>query len=294
MPLALATTATPDYLKVMNIPLQRGRFFDDQDRIGNEPVVVIDEVLAQRAFGGTDPVGKRLWIQAEPWRTVGPPKVVGVVGHVRHWGLVDDDQSDIRAQIYYPFAQVPDPMLGFFSTLMSVSVRTNIPPLNVVDSLRREALTATSDEVLYEIRTMEQLAGNSLARQRFLALLFAIFAGMALLLACGGIYGVLAYLTNQRVPEIGIRMALGASAGQVVRMVLRQSMGMVLAGIALGTVAAIAAGQMLERFVAGAEATEPLTFLATLLLMIGAALLASFLPARRASRTDPMRVLRQE
>jgi len=294
MPLALATTATPDYLKVMGIPLQRGRFFDDQDRLENEPVVVIDEVLAQRAFAGTDPVGKRLWIQAEPWMTVGPPKVVGVVGHVRHWGLADDDQSDMRAQIYYPFAQIPDSMLSFFSTLMSVGVRTNIPPLDTVDSMRRDAVGTTGDEVLYEVRTMEQLAGESLARQRFLVLLFTIFAGMALLLACGGIYGVLAYLTNQRVPEIGVRMALGASAGQVIRMVLRQSMGMVLAGITLGTVAAIAAGQLLERFVAGVQATEPLTFVAILPLMVGAALFASFLPARRASRTDPLRALRQD
>ena len=116
----------------------------------------------------------------------------------------------------------------------------------------------------------------------------------AVLLACGGIYGVLAYLTNQRVPEIGVRMALGASGGQVIRMILRQSMRMVLAGAALGTVAAIAAGYLLERLVAGAQATEPLTFVAMLLLMVGAALLASFLPARQASRTDPMRVLRQE
>src|SRR5262249_44624207 len=142
MPLALATSTTPDYLKVMGIPLRLGRYFDDQDRLESEPVVVIDEVLAQHAFGGNDPVGKRLWIRAEPWTTVGPAKGVGVVGHVRHWGLADDDQSGIRAQFYYPFAQVPDSLLGFFSTLMSVGVRTNIPPLNAVDRLRKEALGA--------------------------------------------------------------------------------------------------------------------------------------------------------
>jgi putative ABC transport system permease protein len=294
MPLALATSTTPDYLKVMGIPLRRGRYFDDQDRVGNEPVVVIDEVLAQHAFAGSDPVGKRLWIRAEPWITAGPAKIVGVVGHVRHWGFANDDQSEVRAQFYYPFAQVPDSLLSFFSTVMSVGVRTNIPPLNAVDSLRREALGTTSAEVLYQVRTMQELASDTLARQRFLLLLFAIFAGMALLLACGGIYGVLAYLTNQRVPEIGVRMALGANAGQVMRLVLRQSLGMVLAGITLGTVGAIAAVRLLERFVAGVQATGPLTFAAMLPLMVGAALFASFLPARRASRTDPVRALRQD
>jgi predicted permease len=293
MPLALATSTTPDYLKVTGIPLRRGRYFDDQDRIGNEPVVVIDDVLAQHAFGGSDPVGQRLWIKAEPWATIGPAKVVGVVGHVRHWGLAADDQSDLRAQFYYPFAQVPDSLLSFFSTLMSISVRTNMPPLNAVDTLRRETV-GTSDQVLYQVRTMEQLVGDTLARQRFLLLLFAIFSGIALLLACGGIYGVLAYLTNQRVPEIGVRMALGANGGQVMRLVLRQSLGMVVAGITLGTIAAIAAGRLLARFVVGVHATELLTFAAMIPLMVGAALFASFLPARRASRTDPVRALRQE
>jgi ABC-type antimicrobial peptide transport system permease subunit len=200
----------------------------------------------------------------------------------------------VRAQFYYPFAQVPHSMLSFFSTVMSVGVRTNIPPLNAVESLRRETLGTTSDEVLYQVRTMEQLAGGSVSRQRFLSQLFAIFAGIALLLACGGIYGVLAYLTNQRVPEIGVRMALGATAGQVIRLVLRQSLGMVVAGLTLGTVAAIAAARLLERFMAGVRPTEPLTFIVMLPLMLGAALFASFLPARRASRIDPVRALREE
>src|SRR5262249_55163725 len=141
---------------------------------------------------------------------------------------------------------------------------------------------------------MEQLAGDTLARQRFLLLLFGIFAGIALLSACGGIYGVLAYLTNQRVTEIGARMALGANAGQVMRLVFRQSLGIVLTGITLGTVAGIAAARLLERYVAGVQATEPLTFVATLPLMVEAVLFASFLPARRASRADPVQALRQE
>jgi predicted permease len=294
MPLALATSVTPEYLNVMGIPLREGRFFDEHDHMDNEPVVVIDDVLAQHAFGGQDAVGKRLWIQAQPWTTVGPARVVGVVGHVRHWGLDGDDQAQVRDQIYYPFAQVPDPLLPFFSSLMSVSIRTSIDPLNLVEPLRRELRGASGDQVLYQVRTMEQLASGTLARQRFLMLLFGIFAGLALLLACVGIYGVLAYLTSQRVPEIGVRMALGASAREVMRLVLRQSLEMILAGIGLGIAAALAAGRLLEHLVPAVQSTEPLTFAIMISVLVVAALFASFIPARRASRIDPISALRQE
>ena len=273
----------------MGIPLRRGRFIDDHDRIGAEPVVVIDEVLARHAFGGSNPVGKRLWVQA-----LGPAKVIGVVGHVRHWGLADDDQSQVRDQIYYAFAQVPDQLMRLFSSFMSLAVRTSIPPLNVVEPLRRELRGATGDQTLYEVRTMEQLATRSLARQRFLLMLFAIFASLALLLACIGIYGVLAYVTSQRVPEIGLRMALGASDRDVLRMVLRQSLRMIFAGVVVGLASALAAARLLERLVAGVRSTEPSTFALMISVLVAAALFASFLPARRASRVDPIRALRQD
>lgn len=289
MPIALASSATPDYLKVMGVPLRQGRFFNDHDRIGTEPVVVIDEVLAQHAFGGDDCVGRRLWIQA-----MGPTTVVGVVGHVRHWGLASDDEANVRDQIYYPFAQVPDALMRLFSSFMSMSVRTSTRPLNVVEPLRREMRGATGDQTLYEVRTMEQLASASLARQRFLMTLFGIFAGLALLLACIGIYGVLSYVTSQRVPEIGLRMALGATDRDVMRHVLRQSLGMIGVGVGVGLATASAAARLLERLVAGVRPTEPSTFGIMTFILVAAALLASFLPARRASRVDPMSALRQE
>jgi predicted permease len=291
LPLALATSVMPDYLKVMGIPLLKGRFFNDHDRMDNELVIVIDSVLAQHAFGGQEPVGKRLWV---PDMGPSPVRVVGVVGHVRHWGLAGDDQSQVRAQFYYPFAQVPDSLLRRWSELMSLAVRTSVAPLSVVEPLRREVRGAANDQVIYEVRTMDQLASDSIARQRFLLLLFGIFAGFALLLACIGIYGVLAYLTGQRVPEIGVRMALGATAHDVMRMVLRQSLEMIFVGVAIGTAAALAAARELRGLVEGMQPTEASAFAIMIPLLVMAALVASFVPARRASRVDPMRALRQQ
>jgi ABC-type antimicrobial peptide transport system permease subunit len=247
--------------------------------------------MARHAFGNTDAVGRRLWI---PAISRDPILVVGVVGHVRHWGLGADDSSKVHDQCYYPLAQVPDSLIRFFSSIMSVAVRTQVPPLNLLESLRREVRGATGDQSLYGVRTMEELVSDSLARQRFLLLLFGIFAAVALLLACIGIYGVLAYLTGQRVPEIGVRIALGASSTGVMWMVLRQSLLMIFVGVGIGVAAALAAVRLLRGLVEGVQSIEPLTFFAMILILVVAALLASFVPARRASRLDPMKALRQE
>src|SRR6185312_10634972 len=195
---------------------------------------------------------------------------------------------------YYPFAQVPDNLVHRWSELMSIAVRTNVDPLTVVESLRNAVRGASGDQVIYEVRTIEQLAKSSLAQQRFLLFLFGAFASLALLLACVGVYGVLAYLTNLRVPEIGVRMALGASSGNVLWMVLRQSLVMIVIGIAVGAMAAAAAANVLRRLVTGVQSAEPLAFIMMILVLIVAALVASFIPARRASRVDPMVALRQE
>jgi predicted permease len=303
MPLALSSSVTPDYLKVMGIPLREGRFFDEHDRMGSKLVIVIDEVMARHAFGGQDPVGKSLWMPDMPcigpkgetfFNCTDPYEVVGVVGHVRYWGLAGDDQAHVRDQFYYPFAQVPDPFLPRWSELMSIAVRTRIPPLNVLEPLRREVRGAAGDQVLYEVYTMQQLASRSLAQQRFLLLLFGIFASLALLLACIGIYGVLAYITSRRVPEIGVRMAFGASPRDVIRLVLGQSLVMIFAGVGVGIAGALAAARLLQHSVDGMRPAEPSTFAIMIPVLVVAALFASFLPARRASRIDPMSALRQE
>ena len=289
-PSVLANCVTPDYLKVTGIPLRRGRFLTLDDRKGTQSVAVIDDVMAAQAFPGEDPIGRHVWIGIAP----DPVTVVGVVGHVRQYGLAADDRASTRAQLYYPFAQVPDEYVRRWSELLSIAVRTGIDPLNLVEPLRQQVRGATGDQVLYEVNTFEQLASASLARQRFLLLLFGIFAALALLLATIGIYGVLAYLTSQRVPEIGVRMALGATAPSVMWLVLRQSLLMILAGVTLGTAAAWVATRSLVRLVEGVREAEPSTFAVMISLLVIAALGASLIPAQRASRVDPVKALRQD
>jgi predicted permease len=290
-PLALASCVTPGYIDVMQLPLREGRFFTEQDRLASEPVVVIDENFARHAFNTPHAVGKALWIPAFGAR---PVKIVGVVGHVRHWGLAGDDQSRVHDQMYYPFAQVPDRLLRFFSTIMSVAVRTKADPGAIVQPLSQALRGSAGDQAIYGVQTLEDLATASLARQRFLSVLFAIFAGVALLLACVGLYGVLAYLTGERIPEFGVRIALGASTNDVVRLVLRQSLAMIVVGVAAGLLASIAAAQILRRTVEGMQSAQLSTFALMIALLVGTALLASYIPARRASRVDPVEALRQD
>jgi len=289
-PLTLANSVTPEYLKVMRITLREGRFFTDQDRLGAEGVVVIDDVMAKEAFHGEEPLGKHLWIGMGS----DPVRVVGVVKHVRYWGPAGDDSNRIRAQLYYPFAQVPDRYLRRWSQLMSIAARTSIDPLSVVEPLRRAFRGANNDQVIFEINTLEHLAQANIARQRFLMLLFGIFASLALTLACIGIYGVLAYLASQRIPEFGVRMALGAKSADVMWLVLRQSCAMMFLGVVIGAAGALGAGTALTKLVEGMQKNEPTTFAIMLPVLAAAALTASYLPARRASRIDPVRALRQE
>ena len=288
---SLAVAVTPDYLRVMHIPLLRGRFIEATDRMDSRQVVVIDENMARHAFPAEDPVGKPVWI---PGMGPKPVEVVGVVGHVRHWGLAGDDLSRVQDQFYYPLAQVPDQLTKFFSSILSVVVRTNIAPLNTVESLQREVRGAMGDQTLYEMRTMEQLVSASLDQQRFLLFLFAIYSGLALLLACVGIYGVLAYLMSQRVPEIGVRIAMGARPLDIVGLVFRQTLVIYLVGVGIGIVASFATGRILQSLVPAAQTSQAVVFVVVLPMLLAAVLLASYWPARRATKVDPMAALRYE
>jgi predicted permease len=287
MPMSQMAFASPDYLRVMGIALLQGRFFTERDRSGGETVITIDEVLAKRIFGNDGAVGKYVTLQV-----LGPAKVVGVVGHVRYRGPAVE--SAVGEQIYCPLAQLPDQYLRVMASGMTLAVRTTVSPLNILHAIRQQIRASARDQVLYEVGTMEQLASGTLARQRFLLLLFGIFAGLALLLACIGIYGVLAYLTSQRIPELGVRIAIGATSRDVIRLVLQQSLGMIFVGACIGSLAGLAATRLLKHFVAGVQSTDPLTFVLMISVLVLAALFASFLPARGASRTEPMSALRQE
>jgi ABC-type lipoprotein release transport system permease subunit len=258
--------------------------------VGAQPVAVVDEVMARQAFPGQNPIGKQLWIGLG----MDPLTVVGVAGHVRYWGPAGDDGAKVRAQLYYPFAQVPDTLQRRWSQLMSIAVRTKVDPHRVEQSLRRALRGASGDQALYEMQTMEQIDAATLAQQRFLSLLFGIFAGLALALACVGIYGVLAYLTRQRIPEIGLRMALGATAYEVTGLVLRQSLGMIVGGVAVGIAGSVLAGDALRKAVAGVQSGQAGTTALMIAVLAAAAMAASFVPARRASRVDPVKALREE
>jgi ABC-type antimicrobial peptide transport system permease subunit len=220
--------------------------------------------------------------------------VVGVVGHVRQFGLAGDDDAKVRAQLYYPFAQVPDKFVRRWSELMSVAVRTSVNPGSILPSIREAVRGSSGDQVIYLVRTMDQLARNSIAPERFLLVLFGIFAGLALLLASVGVYGVLSYLTNQRVAELAVRIALGSSASGIMRLILKESFQMVALGVAFGAAGAWAADRVLLRMVQGAQPGAPLTFALMITVLAASALLASFVPARRASRVDPLTALRSE
>jgi len=289
--LALSSCVTPDYAETIGLRLVRGRFLNDDDRLGHPLVVVIDENLARHAFGDANPLGKPLWV---PALDAGPVQIVGVVGHVRHWGLASDDYSTVRDELYYSSAQLPDRVTHLLAGFTSVVVRTNVPPLTLLAPLQKALGGATGDQSFYGVVTMDGAVRDSLATQRFLLLLFSVFAGVAVLLACIGIYGVLAYLTTRRIPEFGVRIALGASSRDVIGMVLRESMTTVALGIVAGAIAAVLAGQLLEHSVEGVRRIEPISFVMMIPLLVAAALLASLVPAMRASRIDPVVALREE
>lgn len=286
---ALFYAVQPDYLRVLKIPLLRGRFFTSQDNEHSMPVVVIDEWFAQLYFGARNPIGRRI--------NVGmlgtSPEIVGVVGHVKQRGLDSGLRSPLQAQMYVPLAQAPDmPRHG-----ATVMVRTEGSPLAEASAIRRAVSRLPGELVVYEVRTMQDIIADSITPRRFVMNLLAVFAGIALLLACVGIYGVIAYVTGQRAHEIGIRVALGAQSGDLLRMVLGQGLRLALAGVAIGAAGALILIRLLSGFsqlLYGVGKSDPLTLIIVSILLLAVALLACYIPARRAMRVDPMVALRHE
>jgi predicted permease len=289
MPTALWYEVEPDYLKVMGIPLKRGRFFTEQDNEHSPLVTVIDEDLAARYFPQQDPIGRTIFDEF-----MGKPEqIIGVVGHVKHWGL--DDKVDVHAQFYIPYMQIPDKFMSRAGNSTGVLIRSQgIPPLTLLGSIGKKIEQMNSQEVVFDPHTYDELISRSLADKWFSMVLLGVFAGLALLLSSIGIYGVISYLVSQRTHEIGIRLALGAQQKDVLLLVLGEGMQTALAGVAIGMAAAFGLTQLMASVLYGVSATDPLTFAVVALVLMSVALAACYLPARRAMRVDPMTALRYE
>jgi predicted permease len=286
MNMALVYRVEPGYLTAMGIPLKQGRFFSDQDDERSQPVVVIDEVLARKYFGNADPLGKRIHLDGQD-----PQQIVGVVGHVKQWSLDSDDTQSLQAQLYEPFRQLPDNSLPSGVGVVTLS---NGPASAPFDSIRRVVQNQNKQNVISRPQTMNEVIAASRAERRFSMILLDAFAVVALLLASLGLYGVISYLVGRRTHELGIRLALGAQRKDVLRLVLNHGMKMALGGVALGLVAALGLTRLLAKMLYGVSATDPITFAAIALILSGVALLACYVPARRATKVDPLVALRYE
>jgi putative ABC transport system permease protein len=271
---------TPGYLRAMRIPLLRGRQFDGRDAADSPPVALVNESMAREFWPGEDPVGKRFRMgdTKGPWKTV-----VGVVGDVLHKGL----DAPHTIQVYLPNTQFTDSMV-------ILAVRTSNDPVSLAAAVRSEITSLDPQVPISEVATMEEVVSLSVANQRFGALLFLLFGAIALVLTAVGIYGVISYGVAQRRHEIGIRLALGATRREVLRLLIREAMKPALLGAALGLSAALGLTRLLSRLLYDVKPTDPLVFVAVLVLLISVALLASYVPARRATRVDPMVALRYE
>jgi predicted permease len=295
IPRAIYCPVGPDYVSTMKIPLLRGRSFIQADKVDSEKVAMIDTLLARTYFPDGDAVGQTItfprWGSA---RNVAF-RIIGVVGHVEHYRL--DGSLGEKPQIYYSFYQLPDEAVPAFGVDVTLAVRTPLDVAAVMPAIKKAVFEAGADQPVYNIQTMQELVSRSMGRQRFPTLLLAAFAGLALTLASVGTYGVISYSTSQRMHEIGIRIALGASRRDVLRMIIGQGVRLALIGIAIGTSAALILAKALPSFshlLYGIAASDPLTFAGTSFVLMSTAILACYVPARRAAQLDPTIALRSE
>ena len=278
-PEVMVNTAMSNYFETIGIPFIKGRLFGPQDQINTPPVLIINQTMAQRFWPNQDPLGKQVkFVEDGSTGTV-----VGVVGDAKHF-WVDDAPAP---QLYVSYTQQP----GLFATVV---IRTTVEPLALSESVRQAVWKVDADQPMWKVRTVEFLVNRSVADRKFLMALMAIFASLALVLTMIGLYGVISYLVNQRTQEIGIRMALGAQMHDILAMVLKQGMVLVLIGVALGLTAAWLSTRLISHLLFQVSATDPLTFGEIAVTLIGVALLACYVPAKRASQVDPLEALRYE
>ncbi|HXD34163.1 MAG TPA: ABC transporter permease [Pyrinomonadaceae bacterium] len=277
-PEVMYNTAMPNYFETIGIPLLKGRTFGNEDQLNSPAVVIVNQFMAQRYWPNQDPLGKQIKFQDGSLGTI-----VGVVGDAKHYWLEESQ----RSQVYGAYSQDP----GIFATAV---IRTTVEPMSLAEPVRQAVWKIDSDQPMWKIRTVEFLVNRSVADRKFLLALMGIFASLALVLTVIGLYGVISYLVNQRTQEIGIRMALGAQMGDILRMVLKQGMLLVLLGVGIGLAAAWLMTRLIARLLFQVSATDPVTFVGISVLLVVVALLACYLPARRATKVDPLVALHYE
>ncbi len=275
----------PEYFNAMGIPLKRGRLLTEQDDDRGQPVVVIDEVFARKFFGDADPIGRFIRQEVRPW----PQQIVGVVGHVKHWSVDADEAESLQAQFYEPFRQM-NHRWSDLRILVAVDEGTPVP----FAAIRETVAKHDAQNVIFKPETLNETVASALADRRSLMILLQVFALVALVLASIGLYGVISYLVGQRTQELGIRLALGATRMDILRLVLSHGIKMALIGVGLGLIAAFGLTRLISNLLYGVSATDIPTFIAIASLVTVVAVLACLIPARRATKVDPLIALRYE
>ena len=278
------------FQQAMGLTLLRGRFVSDQDSERTPTVIVIDDVFARTYFPNENPVGRR--VNLEQFNV--QAEIIGVVAHVKQWGPDGDAKSAIEAQFFYPFMQLPEKIMSMTTAAVAVVVRTQGDPTVVLGHIRTAVAGLDPREIIYAVRTMDEVYSSSFAARRLSMILLGFLAALALVLACVGIYGVISYLVGQRTREIGVRVALGAQRHDVLHLILGHGAKMALLGVGIGVAAAAALTRLMSRLLFGVSPTDPLTFTAVASLLTLVALAACYIPARRAMRVDPLVALRHE
>ena len=290
MPQAMFYLVEAGFQQAMGITLQRGRFITAQDNETAPLVIDIDDVFARTYFPDENPIGKHVHLQQFSVEA----EIVGVVGHIKQWGPGGDRPSAVEAQFFYPYMQMPEQLWPMIAGGSAVVLRTAGDPAAVMSQVRAAVKQVDSREVIYNVQTMGEIIESSFAARRISMILLAVFAGLALVLSCVGIYGVISYVVGQRTHEIGVRMALGAERKDVMRMVLGEGARMALIGVAAGIAAALGLTRLMANELFGVSPYDPVTFAAVAVVLTVVALLACYIPARRAVRVDPMVALRYE
>ncbi len=287
---ALSYIVEANYLKVMGIPLERGRFLTLQDDERSSAVIVIDDEFVRRYFGNRDPIGRRINIDLLNITA----EIVGVVGHVRQWGLDENAASPYQAQCYLSAFQIPGHVLPLAAKDIAVVFRTADAPLAQVGPIRRALQEINGQLVMYREQAMEGVISDRLAARRFSMIVLGVFAVLALMMACVGIYGVISHLVGERTHEIAIRVALGAERWDILRTVLLDGAKMALSGVAIGLGVALGLTRLMTSMLFGISAHDPVAVAGVVSLLTFVAFAACYIPARRASRVDPMVALRND